>query len=171
MNGWFSRRLTAPSPLWGWSFVAVCLGPSQGPRLIVTSFEEAGAQKLYEDIYCGRGRAELYIKDHKLGLVSDRLSCTRKEGNAMRLLCSSLAYQVLEGFRRVSLAGSKLARATFGEVRMKLFKLAARVRVLKTRVEVHLASLHPGSALVAQIIGAALQVLTPKPAKRALSSA
>ena len=140
-------------------------------RFIVTSFEEAGAQKLYEDIYCGRGRAELYIKDHKLGLVSDRLSCTRKEGNAMRLLCSSLAYQVLEGFRRVSLAGSKLARATFGEVRMKLFKLAARVRVLKTRVEVHLASLHPGSALVAQIIGAALQVLTPKPAKRALSSA
>lgn len=140
-------------------------------RFIVTSFEDAGAQKLYEDIYCGRGRAELYIKDHKLGLVSDRLSCTRKEGNAMRLLCSSLAYQVLEGFRRVSLAGSKLARATFGEVRMKLFKLAARVRVLKTRVEVHLASQHPGSVLVAQIIGAALQVLTPKPAKRVLSSA
>ena len=131
-------------------------------RFIVTSFEDAGAQKLYEDIYCGRGRAELYIKDHKLGLVSDRLSCTRKEGNAMRLLCSSLAYQVLEGFRRVSLAGTKLARATFGEVRMKLFKLAARVRVMKTRVEVHLASKHPGSSLVAQIIGQALRVLVAR---------
>ena len=131
-------------------------------RFIVTSFEDAGAQQLYEDIYCGRGRAELYIKDHKLGLVSDRLSCTRKEGNAMRLLCSSLAYQVLEGFRRVSLAGTKLARATFGEVRMKLFKLAARVRVMKTRVEVHLASKHPGSSLVAQIIGQALRVLVAR---------
>ncbi len=131
-------------------------------RFIVTSFEEAAARKLYEDIYCGRGRAELYIKDHKLGLVSDRLSCTRKEGNAMRLLCSSLAYQVLEGFRRVSLVGTKLARATFGEVRMKLFKLAARVRVMKTRVEVHLASKHPGSALVAQIIEQALRVLVPR---------
>ena len=139
-------------------------------RFIVTSFEDAGARKLYEDIYCGRGRAELYIKDHKLGLVSDRLSCTRKEGNAMRLLCSSLAYQVLEGFRRVSLAGTQLARATFGEVRIKLFKLAARVRVLKTRVEVHLASKHPGSALVAQILGRALQVLTPRTAGSAPSS-
>jgi len=133
-------------------------------RFIVTSFEQAGARKLYEVVYCGRGRAELYIKDHKLGLVSDRLSCTRKEGNAMRLLCSSLAYQVLEGFRRVSLAGTKLARATFGEVRIKLFKLAARVSVLKTRVEVHLASQHPGSALVAQILGQALQVLAPRTA-------
>lgn len=134
-------------------------------RYIVTNFEDAGARMLYEDIYCGRGRAELYIKDHKLGLVSDRLSCTRKEGNAMRLLCSSLAYQVLEGFRRVALAGTKLARATFGEVRMKLFKLAARVRVLKGRVEVHLASKHPGSALLAQIIGRALPVQMPGVAK------
>ena len=136
-------------------------------RFIVTDFEDARAQKLYEDIYCGRGRAELYIKDHKLGLVSDRLSCTRKEGNAMRLLCSSLAYQVLEGFRRVALADTKLARATFGEVRMKLFKLAARVRVMKTRVEVHLASKHPGSSLVAQIIGQALRVLVPRSASSA----
>ncbi|HCN76630.1 MAG TPA: hypothetical protein DIT13_05475 [Verrucomicrobiales bacterium] len=123
---------------------------------------EAGARKLYEDIYSGRGRAELYIKDHKLGLVSDRLSCTRKEGNAMRLLCSSLAYRVLEGFRRVALAGTQLARATFGEVRMKIFKLAARMRVMKTRVEVHLAARHPGSSLVAQIIGQALRIVAPR---------
>ncbi len=85
----------------------------------------------------------------------------------MRLLCSSLAYQVLEGFRRVALADTKLARATFGEVRMKLFKLAARVRVMKTRVEVHLASKHPGSSLVAQIIGKALRVLVPRSASSA----
>lgn len=136
-------------------------------RYILTSFQDARAQKLYEDIYCGRGRAELYIKDHKLGLISDRLSCTRKEGNAMRLLCSSLAYQVLEGFRRVTLSGTKLARASFGQVRIKLFKLAARVRVMKTRVEVHLAREHPGSSLVAEVIGAALRVLTPRPTRSA----
>ena len=139
-------------------------------RFIVTSFEQAGARKLYETIYCGRGRAEIYIKDHKLGLVSDRLNCTRKEGNAMRLLCSSLAYHVLEGFRRIALSGTKLARATFGEMRIKLFKLAARVRVTKTRVEVHLAGKHPGSALIAQIIGQALQVLAPRTAGSAPSS-
>ena len=143
-------------------------GPHGGDeRFIVTNITELSARKLYEVVYCGRGRAELYIKDHKLGLVSDRLSCTRKEGNAMRLLCSSLAYQVLEGFRRVSLSGTKLGKATFGEVRMKLFKLAARVRVLKGRIEVHLASKHPGSELVAQIIPQALQVLGPRTSKAA----
>ena len=160
---------------WGGQQRRIICRANAGPhgvdeRFIVTSFDVIGAKKLYEDIYCGRGRAELYIKDHKLGLVSDRLSCTRKEGNAMRLLCSSLAYQVLEGFRRVSLAGTQFARATFGEVRMKLFKLAARVRVLKTRVEVHLASRHPGSMQVAQVLQQALRVLTPKPASYAPSS-
>jgi len=85
----------------------------------------------------------------------------------MRLLCSSLAYRVLEGFRRVSLAGTQLARATFGEVRIKPFNLAARVRVMKTRVEVYLASKHPGCELVAQILEQALRVLSPN---RALSS-
>ncbi len=132
-------------------------------RFVVTDLEAPGAQKLYEVIYCGRGRAELYIKDHKLGLVSDRLSCTRKEGNAMRLLVASLAYQVLDGFRRSVLGGTELARATFGQIRIRLFKLAARVRVLKTRVEIHLASRHPGSVLLAGVIAQALQVLCPHP--------
>jgi hypothetical protein len=71
---------------------------------------------------------------------------------------------VLEGFLRVKLVGTKLARSIFGEVRIKLFKLAARVRVLKTSVVVHLASRHSGSALVAQILEQALRLLTPKSA-------
>jgi len=131
-------------------------------RFIVSSYEIVSAQRLYEKIYCGRGRAELYIKDHKLGLTSDRLSCTRKEGNAMRLLLSSLAYQVLEGFRRQVLAGTELAKSTFSEVRLKLFKLAARVRVLKTRVEVHLAARHPGSVRLAQVLAQALSTILPR---------
>ena len=128
-------------------------------RFVVTDIESLGAKQLYEVVYCGRGRAELYIKDHKLGLTSDRLSCTRKEGNAMRLLLSSLAYQLLDGLRRRVLAGSELARATFGEIRMKLIKLAARVRVMKSRVEVHLASRHPGSLRLAQVLARALRVI------------
>ena len=127
-------------------------------RFIVTSFEVPGAKMLYEKVYCGRGRAELYIKDHKLGLVSDRLSCTRKEGNAMRLLISSLAYQIFEGFRRVSPGGTELARATFGQVRLRLFKLAAHVRVLKTRVEIHLSRAHDGSVLLSRVVEQALKV-------------
>lgn len=130
-------------------------------RFVVTDLEAIGAQKLYEVIYCGRGRAELYIKDHKLGLTSDRLSCTRKEGNAMRLLVTSLAYQLLDGFRRTVLEGTELARSSFGEIRLKLFKLAARVRVLKTRVEIHLATWHPGCARLASVIERALRLGMP----------
>jgi hypothetical protein len=59
-----------------WRIISQAIAGQHGVDewLIVTSFEHAGARKLYEDTYCGRGRAELYIKDHKLGLVSDRLS-------------------------------------------------------------------------------------------------
>ena len=83
----------------------------------------------------------------------------------MRLLVTSLAYQVLDGFRRTVLADTELARATFGQIRIKLFKLAARVRVLKTRVEIHLAGMHPGSVRLAGVIGLALQVLCPGPGR------
>ena len=77
----------------------------------------------------------------------------------MRLLLSSLAYQVFDGLRRRVLAGSDLERATFGEIRLQLFKLAARVRVIMTRVEVHLASGHPGSRRLAQVLARALRVM------------
>ncbi|MCB1225107.1 MAG: hypothetical protein KDK99_04785 [Verrucomicrobiales bacterium] len=43
-------------------------------------------------------------------------------------------------------------------MRIKLFKLAARVRVLKTRVEVHVARQHPASQRQAQVVAQALRV-------------
>ncbi len=44
----------------------------------------------------------------------------------MRLLKSSLTYQVLEGFRRRALRGTELTRETFGEGRMRLIQVPAR---------------------------------------------
>ena len=44
----------------------------------------------------------------------------------MRLLCGSLAYQVLEWFRRVSLAGTQLAWAIFGQVCASSFSNSRR---------------------------------------------
>ena len=60
-------------------------------RYIVTSIEEAGAQYLYEVVYCARGKMELMIKDHKVALKSDRTSGTRKEANQFRLFIHSAA--------------------------------------------------------------------------------
>ena len=48
-----------------------------------------GAKYLYEEVYCDRGNAELFIKDHKNGLKSDRASCNKATANQFRLFLRS----------------------------------------------------------------------------------
>jgi hypothetical protein len=86
-------------------------------RFIVTSFESACAKALYEEVYCGRGNTELYIRAHKLELGGDRLSCRRACANQMRLFLHSAAYIIMEQIRRRLLGGTKFARTTFGRIR------------------------------------------------------
>jgi len=107
-------------------------------RFIVTSFERSGAKYLYETVYCGRGAMELMIKDHKNGLLSDRTSCHRFLANQFRLFLHSAAYVVMHHLRRVRLKGTKLRRAEFKTIRLKLLKIGARVKVGKTRIRLHL---------------------------------
>jgi hypothetical protein len=109
-------------------------------RYIVSSFHQAGAKYLYETVYCQRGNAELFIKECKLGLGSDRSSCNRAESNQFRLLLHVAAYAILHRFRQSVLAGTKWERATFEEIRLRVLKVAGRLEVLKTRVKLHLAS-------------------------------
>ena len=109
-------------------------------RYIVSSFEQADAEYIYDTVYCQRGNAELFIKECKLGLGSDRSSCTRWESNQFRLLLHVTAYVILHRFRSQVLVGTKWERATFDEIRLRLIKLGGRVEVLKTKVKLHLAS-------------------------------
>lgn len=107
-------------------------------RYVVTSYEQASAKYLYETVYCGRGKAELYIKEHKLGLESDRSPCQSAMANQFRLFLHSVAYQLMHAFREKILQGSELANASFAQIRIKLLKVAGRVRRLKTRIRFHL---------------------------------
>ena len=107
-------------------------------RYIVTSFAEAPAKALYDTVYCGRGNAELYIKEHKLDLGGDRLSCTSALANQFRLFLHGAAYNILHGFRRTVLAGTRLANASLGQVRLKLIKVAARLDVRAKGLHLHL---------------------------------
>lgn len=109
-------------------------------RYIVVSFHKAEANYLYNRVYCQRGNAELYIKECKLGLGSDRSSRHRAESNQFRLLLHVAAYGILYGFRETALEGTKWERATFDEIRLRVLKVAGRLEVLKTRVKLHLAS-------------------------------
>jgi hypothetical protein len=107
-------------------------------RYIVTSFEEIGAQYLYDVVYCGRGNAELYIKDHKNGLKSDRASCNKATANQFRFFLHSAAYLFMHSLRDNLLRATALATAQFETIRLRLLKCAAIVESSARRVIFHL---------------------------------
>jgi len=80
-------------------------------------------QELYDDVYCRRGEMENRIKEQQLGLFADRTSCHRFLANQFRLLLSSAAYVLVQALRRTALAGTELARAQVGTIRLRLFKM------------------------------------------------
>lgn len=97
--------------------------------------------------YDKRGTAENWIKELKLDIHADRLSCHRFRANAFRLQLHSLALLMLAYFRRALLAGTRLASATIGTIRLHLLKVAGRVVQSVRRLWFHLASGWPGHDL------------------------
>jgi len=112
-------------------------------RFVVTDMENAKASVLYKKIYCARGEDELYIKDHKLYLKSDRTSCHRFGANQFRLFLHSAAYVLIHSLKTELLGNTPFAGATFETIRTRLLKIGARVRELKTRIKVELPSSYP----------------------------
>jgi hypothetical protein len=127
-------------------------GPN--PRFVVTNLPGPGFQddgdptrftpaRLYEELYCARGEMENVLKQQTLDLQADRMSTHYLASNQLRLWLSTLAYLLLERVRTLGLAGTELAQATAGSVRLKLLKVAAQVRVSVRRVYVQLSSAYP----------------------------
>jgi hypothetical protein len=115
------------------------------PRFVVTSLDpqDADARTLYEDFYCARGEMENRIKECQLDLFADRTSTATMRANQLRLWFASMAYVLLDGLRRIALQATRLADATCGSIRLKLFKIAALVRISVRRVRIAIASRHP----------------------------
>jgi hypothetical protein len=97
--------------------------------------------------YEGRGTAENRIKELKLDMHADRLSCHRYRANAVRLQLHTVAYLLLAYFRHWLLARTELAIATVGTIRLRVFKVAARVVRSVRRIWFHVASGWPGRDL------------------------
>jgi hypothetical protein len=112
------------------------------PRFVVTNVP-GDPRELYEEVYCQRGEMENRIKEQQLDLFAGRTSCHRFLANQFRLFLSSAAYILVQALRRTALAGTELATAQVGTLRLKLFKVAARVVVSARRVVFHLASSYP----------------------------
>ena len=103
-------------------------------RFIVTNLEHERPSFLYETAYCGRGQMENFIKEHKIALRSGRTSCHSFIANCFRLMLHSAAYVIMHTFREKALQGTSLANAQFDTIRLKLLKIGAEVRELKTKL-------------------------------------
>ena len=123
------------------------------PRFVVTNLEGA-AQTLYDEGYCARGEMENRIKEQQLGLFADRTRCGGWWANQFRLLLSSCGYVLLERLRALGLAGTELARAQAGTIRLKLLKIGAVVLRNTRRVKLLLSSACPYQKIFAQVFRA-----------------
>jgi hypothetical protein len=120
------------------------------PRAVVSNLE-GEAQALYEEVYCARGEMENRIKEQQLGLFADRTSCHGWWANQFRLLLASAAYVLLEAMRRMGLAGTELARAQVGTIRLKLLKIGAVVLRNTRRIRMLLSSSYSYAALFGRV--------------------
>jgi Transposase DDE domain group 1 len=62
-------------------------------------------------VYCDRGRMENFIKNHKILLHSDRISCHTFAANHLRLLWHSAEYVLLHALAEHGLQGTVWTRA------------------------------------------------------------
>jgi len=126
---------------------------AKGPntRFIVTNLEERDPIFLYKTAYCGRGEMELFIKGHKTHLHSDRTSCSRFSANQFRLLLTSLAYILVETFRREHLKGTPWAKAQIDTIQKAVVKIGARVRELRRKIKVHLPTSYPWAEALTRV--------------------
>lgn len=112
-------------------------------RFILTNLKHNHYKFIYETAYCGRGAMELMIKEHKNHWHSDRTSCSSFQANQFRLFMHSMAYILMHTLRQQHLKNTELAKAQFETIRLKLIKIGAQVRLLSTRIKIHLSSAYP----------------------------
>lgn len=128
------------------------------PRFVVTSLRpESGwsARTVYQ-FYCQRGDRENRIKEFKLDMAGDRLSCTSFLANQFRLILHAAAFILVQSIQSALEQVAPLdeiARAQAVTVRVKLFKVAARVRETGRAVRVHLCTAYPMQRVWMALLG------------------
>lgn len=124
-------------------------GDRTNRRFVVTN-RPGDPERLF-DFYEARGNHENMIKELKLDLKADRLSCHRFEANAFRLVLTALAYQLLVLFRR-RLSNPALRKATAATLRERVFKVGALVGETSRRFWIRFSSSWPNRLLLEQTI-------------------
>lgn len=132
---------------------AELLERGENPRFVVTNLDETefDARSLYEDFYCGRGDMENRIKEQQQDLFADRTSTHAMASNQLRLWLSAFAHLMFSRLQACALRGTALEKATIGTVRLRLFKIAARLKVSVRRIRFELPSGCPDEAVFAAV--------------------
>ena len=130
------------------------LAKGANPRFVVTSLprRKASARRLYEKLYCARGDMENRIKEQQLDLFADRTSAHEMRANQLRLYFSSFAYVLLDALRRLGTRGTDLARAQSGTLRLKLLKVAVRIRITARRVWLSFPQAHVHAVVLGRVL-------------------
>ncbi len=118
------------------------------PRFVVTSFShrELPAEDLYR-AYCGRGQSENFIKDLKVALQADRLSCSKFSANFFRLLMHAAAYRLMYALREeLATVRIDMGNCQFDTLRLRLLKVGAMVRQSVRRILIRLPKAFPLAA-------------------------
>jgi hypothetical protein len=132
-------------------------------RFVVTSLAGRRPAQIYDGLYTARGDMENRIKEQQLHLFADRTSCHRFVANQFRLLLASAAYVLVDHLRRTALKDTELACAQVDTIRLKLFKVAARVRTSVRRVVLHFSSGYPYQRLFRLIVARLVPQPSPPP--------
>ena len=112
------------------------------PRFVLTNLDSP-PQTVYDSFYSQRGsESEHRIKELKLGIKADRLSCSTFIANQFRLLLVQAAYILMLTIRQAA-AVTQLASAQVERLRSLLIKGAAKVTVSVRQVLVELAAYCP----------------------------
>jgi hypothetical protein len=115
-------------------------------RFVLTTRRTEDPEELYS-FYARRGESENWIKDLKLHMKADRLSCHRFVANQFRLLLHACAYWLMDAFRRRLVASGARTRMQLDTLRLTLIKVGRRVREFLTKISLSLATGHPGQSL------------------------
>jgi hypothetical protein len=114
-------------------------------RFMITN--RKGSAKHLVKWYDQRGEAENRIKELKLGMYADRLSCHRFRANAVRLQLHTIATLLMTYFRRSVLPDTVLAHASPDSIRIRLLKVGARVVRTSRHIYFHIAAHWPAQDL------------------------
>ena len=123
-------------------------------RYVVTNISCGPTAWLYDSLYCARGQAENLIKQHKSQLASDRTSCRSPWANQMRLILHTAAYWLIRMVRDAIPKPQPLASGEFATIRLRLLKVAVRIRETASRIRLAFASNCPDADLFRGLAGA-----------------